>query len=87
MDDAPYGLRNDFKAAVAFILPTEPVSDKIKYKISVAKISAMATDENKIGGGNFPRGGNVKEGKKQGGNLKSGVRKCSVPLRYHKLAA
>ena len=85
-DDTPNGLRNDFEAAVALILPTEPVPKKRKEKRSVAEIYTTAADENKTGGGNFPRKTNMTQGGKQGGNLNSGVRKCFVLLCYHKPA-
>ena len=75
MDDTPNGLRNDFEAAVALILPTDPVPKKRKEKRSVAEIYTTAADENKTGGGNFPRKTNRTQGGKQGGNLNSGVRK------------
>ena len=58
MDDAPNSPRNEFKAAVAILLPTYPVPKKIKEKRSVDEISVTAADENKIGGGKFPRGKN-----------------------------
>ena len=55
MDDAPDGLRNDFKSAVTFLLPTDPVPNKIKETRSVSEISATNVEENKTSGGNFPR--------------------------------
>ena len=62
MDDAPDDLMNDSKAAVAFLLPTEPVPKKERKekKLSVAEISATTADESKNGRGNFQRKQNGK---------------------------
>ena len=73
MDDAPNGIRNEFEAAVAFLLPTNPVTKKSKDKKSVAEISAMTADENKCGERNYPRKQNSTQVRKQGGNLNSGI--------------
>ena len=81
MDDAPTSLRNYFEAAEALPLPTKPVPKKRKEKRSVAEISEMISDENKTGGGKFPRKTNRTQGRKKGGNLKSGVGKTGVHLR------
>ena len=47
----------------------------------------MTTDENKTGGGNLSSKTNSTQGRNQGGNLKSGVRKYVVLIGYHKPAA
>ena len=45
----------------------------------------MPAEENKTSGVKFPREKNGKQVRKQGGNLKSGIGKIGVALRYHKL--
>ena len=87
MDDVPNSLINDLESEVALLFPTDVVPKKSKEKRSVDEISATTADENKNGGGNFPRGGSCTQGRKQGGNLTSGVGKSSVPLCYQKPAA
>ena len=81
MDDETTGLRNDFEAAVAFLLPTDTVPKKRKEKRTVSEIYATISYENKI-----QRKQNMTQIGKQGGNLKSGVRKTGVYLLYHKSA-
>ena len=49
MDDTPTGMRNNFEAAVAFLLPTDPVVKKGKGKRTNAEISAAAGDAKQMG--------------------------------------
>ena len=49
MDDTPAGRRNNFEAAVAFLLPTDPVAKKGKGKRPSAKTSAASGNPKQIG--------------------------------------
>ena len=46
MDDAPTGLCNDLKTAVAFLLTINPVPMNRKDKLLVAEIYATTAEEN-----------------------------------------
>ena len=52
MNDTPNVLRNDFQAALYFLLLTEPVPKRIKKKHTDAEIYVTAAEENITGGGN-----------------------------------
>ena len=49
MNDTPTGMRNNFEAAVAFLLPTDPVPKKGKGKRANAEISATAGESKHLG--------------------------------------
>ena len=69
MDDTANGMRNNFEAAVAFLLPTDPVERKKARggnKRAIAEVSAIDT------------------GKKDIGSHKPARGKTGVEFRYHK---
>ena len=68
MDDTANGMRNNFEAAVAFLLPTDPV-DKKKSKNSKRNIAEVS---------------GVDTGGKSLGSHKSGRGKSGVEFRYYK---
>ena len=49
MDNTPTGRRNNFEAAVAFLLPTDPVAKKGKGKRPSAKISITTASPKELG--------------------------------------
>ena len=49
MDDTPTGRRNNFESAVAFLLPTDPVTKKGKNKRPSAEISATTGNPKSLG--------------------------------------
>ena len=67
MDDTPTGMRNKFEAAVAFLLPTDPVAKKQKNKRTSAEISAATGDS----------------APKELGKHKSGRGSTGVEFRYY----
>ena len=70
LDDTPNGMRNNFEAAVAFLLPTDPVEKKkSKSKRPIAEVSAADGEENPA--------------KKTIGTHKPGRGKSGVEFRYH----
>ena len=74
LDDTPTGTRNNFEAAVAFLLPTDPVEmKKTKSKRPLADVSAMTADEDS---------GELKV--RNPSNLKNGRGLTGVEFRYYK---
>lgn len=75
LDDTPNGMRNNFEATVAFLLPTDPVEKKkARNKRPIADVAATEAEEDE----------SEQPASKKLGNLKTGRGSTGVEFRYYK---